>query len=235
MKTKNLLFLGIASASLIIAAGCKTPPTATLTTAAVQQRLSPADALKRLQDGNERFVSGKPMVRDWQKLVAQAAPGQYPIAAIVSCMDSRASAELFFDQGLGDIFNLRVAGNVINPDILGSLEYAVKAAGTRLIVVLGHTDCGAVKGAAADVHLGNLTGLLAKIKPAEKSVPASVQPRSDKNKDFVEQLGEANVHHALQEIRDQSPLLQEVLQSGKLVLVGGVYDLKTGRVRFFEK
>jgi carbonic anhydrase len=201
----------------------------------VQQSLSPADALKRLQDGNERFAAGKPMVRDWQKLVAQAAAGQYPFAAIVSCMDSRASAELLFDQGLGDIFNLRVAGNVINHDILGSLEYAVKAAGTRLIVVLGHTDCGAVKGAAGDVHLGNLTGLLAKIKPAAAAVPSSVQPRTEKNKDFVEQLGEANVHHALQEIRNQSPLLRELVQSGKLVLAGGVYDLKTGRVRFFDR
>src|SRR5689334_8634152 len=185
-------------------------------TKASQQAMTPDEALERLRAGNARFVAGQPLARDLQSEVRATAPGQYPYAVILSCLDSRQPVELIFDQGIGDVFNARVAGNVLNDDILGSLEFACKASGAKLIVVIGHSNCGAIKGAVDDVQLGNLTSLLAKIKPAADSVPASVQPRNSKNAEFVSDVAENNVKLVMKEIRERSPVLREMLDKKEI-------------------
>ena len=190
-------------------------------------------ALELLAEGNRRFCSGDVIRRDLPAQVRETADGQYPLAAIVSCMDSRTSSELVFDQGIGDIFNVRIAGNVADEDVLASLEYAAKVAGTRLFVVLGHTHCGAVKAACDDVKMGNITALLGRIKPAVDAVPASEQPRNSKNHEFVEHVAAANVRHTMQQILEQSPVLKEMLDAQQIVLVGGMYDVESGRVVFY--
>jgi carbonic anhydrase len=195
-----------------------------------------ADAvLSELKAGNARFVGGQPLHRDPPADVKLTASGQYPYAVVLSCLDSRQPIEMVLDQGIGDIFSARVAGNVLNDDILGSMEFACKASGAKLIAVIGHSNCGAIKGAIDDVQLGNLTGLLTKIKPAMDAVPASVSPRTSKNSAFVDDVAEANVHLVMQQIRERSPILREMLDKHQIGLVGGMYDLSTGQVRFFEK
>jgi carbonic anhydrase len=154
---------------------------------------------------------------------------------VLSCLDSRQPIEIVLDQGIGDIFSARVAGNVLNDDVLGSLEFACKVSGAKLIAIIGHSNCGAIKGAVDDVQLGNLTGLLAKIKPAMDAVPADVQPRTSKNYKFVDEVSEANVRLVMQQIRERSPILREMLDKGQIELVGGMYDLSTGEVHFFDK
>lgn len=200
-----------------------------------QAKISPHEALTELKEGNARFVAGKLRDRYLPEEVRATAPHQYPFAAILSCLDSRVPVELVFDQGIGDVFSARVAGNVLNDDIVGSLEFACKVSGAKLIVVLGHSNCGAIKGAIDDVQLGNLTGLLDKIKPAENQVPQNVQPRTSKNKDFVEQVAEQNVRMVMQQIRERSPVLREMLDSRKIELVGAMYDLKTGETHFMSE
>lgn len=197
--------------------------------------MTPQQALEGLREGNSRFVAGHPLVRNLPMEVKATAKGQYPFAVILSCLDSRQSSELVFDQGIGDIFSARVAGNVLNDDILGSMEFACKASGAKLIVVVGHSNCGAIKGAVDDVQLGNLSGLLGKIKPAMDAVPATVQPRTSKNYEFVNDVAEANVRLVMKEIRERSPVLKEMLDKGEIGLVGGMYDLSTGKVQFFDK
>jgi carbonic anhydrase len=197
--------------------------------------MTPQQALAELKAGNARFVAGHPLKRNLPADVKATASGQYPIAVVLSCLDSRQPIEIVLDQGIGDIFSARVAGNVLNDDVLGSMEFACKVSGAKLIAVIGHTNCGAIKGAVDDVQLGNLTGLLAKIKPAMDAVPADVQPRTSKNPEFVDQVAEANVRLVMQQIRDRSPILREMLDSGQIGLVGGMYDLSTGEVRFFDK
>jgi carbonic anhydrase len=154
---------------------------------------------------------------------------------VLSCLDSRKPIEIVLDQGIGDIFSARIAGNVLNEDILGSLEFACKVSGSKLIVVLGHSNCGAIKGAVDGVELGNLTGLLKKIQPAMSQVPPEVQPRNSKNLEFVDKVAEANVRLVMQGVREHSPILREMLDQGQIGLAGGLYDLSTGAVRFFEK
>jgi carbonic anhydrase len=198
-----------------------------------QAKLSPRDALELLRAGNQRFVSGVALRRDLTAQVHSTASGQYPFAAILSCMDSRVSPELVFDQGLGDIFGLRVAGNVVDEDIVGSLEYAAKAVGVKVIAVLGHTYCGAVKGACDDVQLGSVTALVRKIQPARDAVTTSPGvDRSSHNLEFVNRVAEEHVRRCLDDIRQRSELIRELEKQGKLVLVGGMYDLQTGSVRF---
>ena len=204
-------------------------------TKAVQAAMTPAQALSELRAGNARFVAGQPLVRDFPAQVKATAAGQYPFAVVLSCLDSRQPIEIVLDQGVGDIFSARVAGNVLDDDILGSMEFACKVSGAKLIAVIGHSNCGAIKGAVDDVQLGNLTGLLAKIKPALDAVPADVQPRTSKNYAFVDQVSEANVRLVLQQIRAQSPILKEMLDAGEIGLVGGMYDLTTGKVQFYDK
>ena len=199
---------------------------------AVQAGVSPASALGILKAGNVRFVQGQALPRDVKKAMQATAHGQYPLAAVVGCMDSRVPVEMVFDQGLGDVFVVRVAGNVINADTLGSLEYAAAVAGAKAIVVLGHSSCGAVKGACDKVHLGNVTAVVDKIRPAVDKTPGKGD-RSSKNHDFVNAVARNNVQHSLEQIRKQSPLLRKMETGGELVMVGGMYDLDSGKVQWF--
>ena len=200
-----------------------------------QATMTPAQALAELRNGNARFVAGALLHRDFPAQVKATSSGQYPFAVVLSCLDSRQPSEIVFDQGIGDMFSARIAGNVLNDDILGSLEFACKASGAKLIAVVGHSNCGAIKGAIDDVALGNLTGLLTKIKPALDAVPAAVQPRTSKNYSFVDQVSEANVRLVMKEISERSPVLREMIDKGEIKLVGGMYDLSTGKVQFYDK
>jgi carbonic anhydrase len=203
-------------------------------TAESQTAMSPMAALDELRAGNARFVAGKSQVRNLPAKVRATASDQHPFAVILSCMDSRQPVEIVFDQGIGDVFSTRVAGNVVDEDILGSLEYACKVAGAKLIAVIGHSNCGAVKGAVDDVQLGNLTSLLAKIKPAMAEVPTGGQPHSSKDHEFVQKVAEANVRLSMQQLRERSPILRSMIDEGKIGLAGGMYDLSTGEVHFFK-
>lgn len=196
---------------------------------------TPLMVLKKLQAGNLRFLNGNMRSHDFRAQAKRTAKGQHPIAVIFSCIDSRSTPEILFDQGLGDIFVTRTAGNVINTDILGGLEFATKLSGARLIVVMAHTDCGAIKGACNDAHLGNLTELLAKIQPAVNQV-AKVSGKKDCNdKQFINHIAEENLGMVMQEIKDKSPVITEMIEKHQVKLVGAVQDLKTGKVRFITE
>ena len=200
-------------------------------TAETQKAMTPAAALERLKAGNDRFVAGKPLARDMVAERAATAKGQYPFAVVLNCLDSRSAAEQLFDQAIGDVFSARVAGNVLNDDILGSMEFACKAAGAKLIVVVGHTKCGAVNGACSDVRLGSLTGLLEKIKPAANQLPADAKTSLGKDA-YVDAVARANVKLVMQQIKDRSPILAEMIQAGQVGVAGGIYDLESGKVAF---
>lgn len=196
-----------------------------------QSIMTPDMAMQMLVDGNARFVQGNPHNRDLHAQVRETATGQYPFAAVVSCIDSRIPTEVVFDQGIGDIFNARVAGNFVNEDILGSLEFACKLAGSKVIVVMGHTSCGAVKGACDHAELGNLTQMLEKIAPAVNAIETAPEvDRSSKNLDFVNQVSEKNVELTIENIKSQSPVLNEMLQNNEIKIIGAMYDVKTGMV-----
>ena len=197
-----------------------------------QAAATPAQVLDWLERGNQRFASGKPEPRDMLHDQRVTAAGQYPRAILLSCIDSRAPAEFIFDTGLGDLFNARIAGNIADADLVGSMEFACQLSGARLVVVMGHTNCGAIKGACDHVQLGNLTGLLDKIQPAVESVHDVPGVRDSKNKEFVEAVTEANVRLTVQRIRELSPILRDLEDEGKIKIVGCVYSLETGRVRF---
>ncbi|KXO00703.1 MAG: carbonic anhydrase [Aequorivita sp.] len=201
-----------------------------------QATMTPQKALQFLKEGNLRFQNNLKANRNLLEQVNDTSEGQFPFATILSCIDSRVSAELVFDQGLGDIFSVRIAGNFVNEDILGSMEFASKLAGTKLIVVLGHTSCGAVKGACDDAKMGNLTGMLAKIKPAVESVsePKDEGQRNSKNLDFVDAVAEKNVTLTIDNIRNMSPILKEMEDNNEIDIVGAMYDINTGAVSFFE-
>ncbi|MEQ9464832.1 MAG: carbonic anhydrase family protein [Haliea sp.] len=201
-------------------------------TAASQAALSPAAALAMLKAGNERFVAGAMLQRDLADQVAATASGQYPHSIVLGCIDSRVPPELVFDQGLGDIFSPRIAGNVVTAELLGSMEFAAGVAGSRAIVVLGHTECGAVKGACDGVELGNLTSNLAHIHPAVAAVPVAEGPRDSSNTAWVNAVAHENVALTVQRILADSPLLKTLVDEGKLVVVGAMYDVATGKVEF---
>ena len=202
-------------------------------TAETQAHINPSIAVQMLQEGNKRFVNGNPIHRILHEQVKETATGQYPFAAIVSCIDSRIPTEVVFDQGIGDVFNARVAGNFVNDDILGSLEFACKLAGSKVIVVMGHTSCGAVKGACDHAQLGNLTQMLDKIMPAVKAIstPPDVA-RDSSNLNFVNDVARKNVELTIENIKTHSPVLNEMYQNGAIDIVGAMYDVKTGRVEF---
>jgi carbonic anhydrase len=202
---------------------------------ACQEAVTPQQILDRFKQGNARFTGGKSTQRNYLKQVRATAAGQYPLASVVSCIDSRAPAEIVFDQGIGDLFNARVAGNIVNEDILGSLEFASKVMGSKLVIVLGHTSCGAIKGACDDVKLGNLTGLVAKIKPAVNKVPNDGKDRSSKNYAFVDRVAEQNVRLTIATIREKSPVLKEMEDKGEIKIVGAMYDVKTGKVQWYDE
>lgn len=196
--------------------------------------ITPFDALQKLKEGNFRFVNNLKMNRDLLEQVNDTKDGQWPFAAILSCMDSRTSAELLFDQGLGDIFSIRIAGNIISPGILGSLEYATAVAGSKLILVLGHTSCGAIKGACDDVQMGHLTSLLSKIRPAvmeEKTIPEN---RTGSNADFVNAVAKINIQNSVWQILQQSKIISDLVNEGKVMIVPAMYNVATGLVTFYE-
>ncbi len=198
-------------------------------TQAVQAGISPDSAIDILKSGNKRFVTAKPVARNVKQNISQTALGQFPFASVVACIDSRTAPELVFDQGIGDLFVARVAGNTVNEDILCSLEYASKVAGSRLIVVLGHTNCGAIKGACDNVKMGNLTGLLDKFQPTIAKVSTSGE-RNSKNHQFVHDVTEMNIDDTIKTIREKSPVLKEMEDAGKIRIVGALYDTATGKV-----
>ena len=199
----------------------------------MQSAISPKMALDLLKDGNKRFVSNLKINRNLLAQANETSDGQHPFAVILSCIDSRTSAELIFDQGLGDIFSVRVAGNIINEDILGSMEFGCKVAGSKIIVVLGHTKCGAVKGACDHVEMGNLTALLSKIRPAVDDEMKTKRNRNSGNATFVENVSTINVKRTVKAIMERSPILKEMIEKGEIGIVGGTHDIATGEVEFY--
>lgn len=201
-----------------------------------QATMTPEKSLQFLKEGNLRFQQNLKANRNLLEQVNDTSEGQFPFATILSCIDSRVSAELVFDQGLGDIFSVRIAGNFVNEDILGSMEFACKLAGTKLIVVLGHTSCGAIKGACDDAKLGNLTTMLAKIKPAVNGVtePTDTSLRNSKNNEFVDNVAQKNVLLTIERIRKESEVLSEMENEGEIMIIGAMYDINTGEVTFNE-
>lgn len=201
-----------------------------------QATMTPQKSLQYLKEGNQRFQNNLKANRNLLEQVNDTSEGQFPFATILSCIDSRVSAELVFDQGLGDIFSVRIAGNFVNEDILGSMEFASKLAGTKLIVVLGHTSCGAIKGACDDAKLGNLTKLIEKIKPAVNAVeqPKEASLRNSKNPEFVDDVAHMNVKLTIDRIHEESPILTEMEKNGEIMIVGAMYDINTGEVTFYE-
>lgn len=198
----------------------------------MQNAITPSMALELLQEGNKRFVNNLKVNRNLLQQANETSDGQYPFAVILSCIDSRTSAELIFDQGLGDIFSIRIAGNIVNEDILGSMEFACKVAGSKIIVVLGHTKCGAVKGACDHVEMGNLTALLSKIRPAVDDEMTITENRNSGNGVFVEKVASINVKRTVKGILERSPILKEMVEKGQIGLVGGTHDITTGEVQF---
>lgn len=200
----------------------------------MQAATSPAHALELLKEGNQRFVNNNKLDRDLLQQANETTNGQYPFAVILSCIDSRTSSELIFDLGIGDAFNVRIAGNIVNEDILGSMEFACKVAGSKLIAVLGHTKCGAVKGACDHVELGNLTSLISKITPAVEEETTTTENRTSANGEFVEKVAVINVKRTVDAIQQRSPILKEMIEKGEIGIVGGIHDITTGVVTFHD-
>ena len=200
----------------------------------MQASITPSIALDLLKEGNKRFVNNLKINRNLLQQANETSDGQHPFAVILSCIDSRTSAELIFDQGLGDIFSVRIAGNIVNEDILGSMEFGCKVAGAKIIVVLGHTKCGAVKGACDDIAMGNLTGLITKIKPAVEQEKETSANRNSGNAVFVENVAALNVKESVKNILAKSPIIAEMVQKGEIGIVGGIHDISTGDVSFFN-
>jgi carbonic anhydrase len=198
----------------------------------MQAAITPSMAFELLIDGNKRFVNNLKVNRNLLQQANETSDGQHPFAVILSCIDSRTSAELIFDQGLGDIFSVRIAGNIINEDILGSMEFGCKVAGAKIIVVLGHSKCGAIKGACDHVEMGNLTALLSKIRPAVEDETVTKENRNSNNAVFVENVANINVTRTVRSIMERSPILKEMIESGQIGIIGGTHDLTTGVVTF---
>ena len=200
----------------------------------LQAAITPRMALELLKDGNKRFVNNLKANRNLLQQANETSDGQHPIAVILSCIDSRTSAELIFDQGLGDVFSVRIAGNIVNEDILGSMEFACKLEGAKIIVVLGHSKCGAIKGACDHAEMGNLTTLLSKIRPAVDDETETVENRSSKNVFFVENVAAINVKRTVKAIKERSTILLQMINKGEIGIVGGMHDLSTGEVTFYN-
>jgi carbonic anhydrase len=232
--TRRLCVILTSFAAALTTTGCHSVPQRTAETQSrtTQQALTPSEALEKLKAGNQRFAEGRPLPRDLVEQRVTTASGQYPFAVVLSCLDSRCSSEQVFDQGIGDIFNARIAGNVLNEDILGSMEFACQVAGAKLVAVVGHSKCGAIKGARDQVQLGNLTALLAKIQPAVTEVASSSSGSTVEHP--IDEIARANVRLVMSQIPERSPILAELIKQGQVGLVGGMYDLESGRVTFFE-
>lgn len=201
----------------------------------LQSQITPRKALELLAEGNNRFVNNLKLHRDLLEQVNATSDGQWPFATILSCIDSRTSAELIFDQGLGDVFSIRIAGNVVNTDILGSMEFACKVAGSKLIVVLGHTKCGAIKGACDHVEMGNLTELLSKLQPSVYQEQETIENRTSSNHKFVENVAEINVKRTVKSILQRSYILEQMVENGEIGIVGAMYNIETGTVDFYHE
>ena len=200
----------------------------------MQAAITPTMALELLKEGNKRFVNNLKVNRNLLQQANETSDGQHPFAVILSCIDSRTSAELIFDQGLGDVFSVRIAGNIVNEDILGSMEFGCKVAGSKIIIVLGHTKCGAVKGACDHVEMGNLTALLSKIQPAVYDENSVKENRNSGNDEFVEKVSIINVKRTVHAIMERSTILKEMIEAGQIGIVGGTHDITTGEVTFYE-
>jgi carbonic anhydrase len=202
----------------------------------IQSKITPRKALEILQKGNDRFVNNLKANRNLLEQVNETSEGQWPFATILSCIDSRTSAELIFDQGLGDVFSVRIAGNIVNTDILGSMEFACKVAGSKLIVVLGHSKCGAVKGACDHVEMGNLTELLSKLQPAVYAERETLHAdsRNSKNATFVENVAAINVRRSVKAIIERSFIIEQMVENGEIGVVGAMYNIETGQVEFYD-
>jgi len=232
MKLKNTLF--VLFIAFLLQANQLFAQNAVTQTKESQAKMTPQSALQMLKDGNKRFHEGKMLHYDFGEQVITTSKGQYPYAIVLSCIDSRTSTEIIFDQGIGDVFNARVAGNIVDEDILGSMEYSCKVAGAKLILVIGHSHCGAVKGACDNVKLGNLTALLTKIKPAVDAVKTEPkEDRSSKNHEFVEHVSAANVLNTIKDIKSKSSILKEMSDKGEIMIVGAMYELDSGEVTFY--
>lgn len=229
-----LLSLALALPVFWVAGVVQAQATDVALTREAQAAITPARALEMLKQGNERFVNGKTLPRDFLAQVRQTATGQYPFAAIVSCLDSRIPPAIVFDQGVGDLFVGRIAGNFVNDDMLGSLEFATKLSGAKLVVILGHTECGAIRGACDAAQLGLLTATLANINPAVKAVQGDYTPRNSSNAGFVQSVAEMNVQLTMKKLLDRSVVLREMVDKGELGLVGAMYDITTGKVMFYK-
>ncbi|CDZ78454.1 Carbonic anhydrase 2 [Legionella massiliensis] len=200
----------------------------------MQEAITPTLALELLQEGNKRFINNLKINRNLLQQANETSDGQHPFAIILSCIDSRTSVELIFDQGLGDVFSVRIAGSIINEDILGSMEFACKVAGAKIIVVLGHSKCGAIKGACDHVEMGNLTALLCKIQNAVSAEKTVTENRTSTNEDFVEKVTSINIHRAVQAVMERSPILKDLIEAGKCGIIGGHHDISSGEVIFYE-
>lgn len=200
----------------------------------LQAQITPRKALELLKEGNKRFINNLKAHRDLLEQVNETRDGQWPFATILSCIDSRTSAELIFDQGLGDIFSVRIAGNIVNTDILGSMEFACKVAGSKLIVVLGHSKCGAVKGACDHVEMGNLTELLSKLQPAVYQETSTKENRTSSNSPFVENVAQINVKRNVKNIIERSYVLEQMIENGEIGIVGAMHNIETGEVTFYD-
>ncbi len=205
-----------------------------VTTAEEQKALSPDTILQRLKDGNKRFMENNITARDHSKMVRATAGGQYPKSVVLSCLDSRIPVEDVFDKGIGDMFVARNAGNIVNEDVLGSMEFACKVSGAKLILVMGHSSCGAIKSAIDDVKMGNITAMLAKIKPAVALSGNYEGEKNSKNSSFTDVVGKNNVLHTIETIKQRSPILKEMLDKGEIKMAGAYYDIKSGEVMFLE-
>ena len=229
-----LVLTGCATSNAQVQTSYDYDPTVALT-AETQAALTPMQVLMRLKDGNQRFLADEAVERDFMGQVRQTATGQYPMAAILGCIDSRVPHEIVFDKGVGDIFSARVAGNFVNTDILGSLEFATAAAGSKVVVVLGHTECGAVKGACDNVELGNLTATLSNIAPAVYAVDDMIPgEQSSSNPAYVQAVAEKNVHMTVRNMVERSPVMHGLVEEGKLIVVGAMHNVSTGEVTFYE-
>jgi carbonic anhydrase len=238
--TNLLKFIAAFAIGAAALTGCSSHPVETHAESATldkatQQAMTPEMAMSRLMQGNQRFVEGTSLRRDFVEQRHATAEHQYPFAIVLACIDSRSGPEIVFDQGIGDLFVPRVAGNYATPDILGSMEYSAKVAGAKLIVVLGHTECGAVKGACDNVEMGNLTTVVQAIRPAVQQVTDPTTDRTSKNHEFVREVAEQNVRLTVQKIRRDSPILREMEEAHQIRIVGAMYDIGTGRVTLLSE
>jgi len=222
----------IASAALL--PGCRGHAPQASHTRDLKPQMGPNEILEKFKIGNQRFLEGKPQYRDDLSDVRRTAAGQTPYAIVLGCIDSRKPAEIIFDKGIGDIFNARVAGNFVNTDILGSIEFACKVSGSKLILIMGHSDCGAVKAAVDDVKLGNITPMLANLKPAVASVTQIRGKGTSEDKSFVAAVSKQNVLLTMEKILHDSPIIREMVENGEVKIVGCMYDLRSGTVEFYD-